>query len=275
MLAHRRSFLAARVIEQAMVFSLGFLCAGLLALLLLPAVWRRAVRLSRRRLETLTPLSMDEIRAERDLLRAQFAVERRCLEQAKEAVEATRARDMAELGRRAVARAAAEARLEEAQAELAQARRRIEALERRLTHARTRGKKLAQERDAQEAADAALREAIATVGEDVTRLSARLALSRELAARQEANGQEVNGQEANGQEVKGQEGAAAGHIAPDTPALEAPAPDSPVLEAPTLVSPAPEAPAPFPAEAPVSLPPAALPAAAGASQPPERMAAGE
>ena len=268
------------MIEQAMVFSLGFLCAGLLALLLLPAVWRRAVRLSRRRLETLTPLSMDEIRAERDLLRAQFAVERRCLEQAKEAVEATRARDMAELGRRAVARAAAEARLEEAQAELAQARRRIEALERRLTHARTRGKKLAQERDAQEAADAALREAIATVGEDVTRLSARLALSRELAARQEANGQEangqeVNGQEANGQEVKGQEGAAAGHIAPDTPALEAPAPDSPVLEAPTLVSPAPEAPAPFPAEAPVSLPPAALPAAAGASQPPERMAAGE
>lgn len=144
MLAHRRSFLAARVIEQAMVFSLGFLCAGLLALLLLPAVWRRAVRLSRRRLETLTPLSMDEIVAERDLLRAQFALERRRLEQAKEAVEETRARDMAELGRRAVARAAAEARLEEAQAELAQARRRIEALERRLTHARTRGKKLAQ-----------------------------------------------------------------------------------------------------------------------------------
>ncbi|MFZ9500805.1 MAG: hypothetical protein ACO27F_04475 [Beijerinckiaceae bacterium] len=247
MLAHRRSFLAARVIEQAMVFSLGFLCAGLLALLLLPAVWRRAVRLSRRRLETLTPLSMDEILAERDLLRAQFAVERRRLEQAKEAVEATRARDMAELGRRAVARAAAEARLEEAQAELAQARRRIEALERRLTHARTRGKKLAQERDAQEAADAALREAIATVGEDVTRLSARLALSRELAAREDARPPEDE------REEDARAGAREEGAREDAAAWSAP-------------------PAP---EAPVSLPPAALPAAAGASQPPARMAAGE
>ena len=73
---------AARVIEQTMVFAAGFLLAGLLALLFLPALWRRALRLSRRRLEMQMPLSMDEIVAERDQLRAQFASDRRRIEQA-------------------------------------------------------------------------------------------------------------------------------------------------------------------------------------------------
>ena len=84
-----------------MVFAAGFLLAGLLALLFLPALWRRALRLSRRRLEMQMPLSMDEIVAERDQLRAQFASDRRRIEQAHEALQHTRARDMVELGRRA------------------------------------------------------------------------------------------------------------------------------------------------------------------------------
>ena len=92
---------AARVIEQTMVFAAGFLLAGLLALLFLPALWRRALRLSRRRLEMQMPLSMDEIVAERDQLRAQFASDRRRIEQAHEALQHTRARDMVEQGRRA------------------------------------------------------------------------------------------------------------------------------------------------------------------------------
>ncbi|HEY8578608.1 MAG TPA: hypothetical protein VIL72_01885, partial [Beijerinckiaceae bacterium] len=77
------------MIEQLMIFALGFLSAGLLSLLFLPAFWRRAMRLSRRRLEMQMPLSMDEIVAERDQLRAEFAAERRRLEQAHEALQET------------------------------------------------------------------------------------------------------------------------------------------------------------------------------------------
>ena len=54
-----------------MVFALGFLLCGLLTLLFLPAFWRRAVRLSVRRVEMQMPLSMSEIVAERDQLRAE------------------------------------------------------------------------------------------------------------------------------------------------------------------------------------------------------------
>lgn len=84
-----------------MVFLLGFLVSGLLTLLFLPAFWRRAVRLSTRRLETRMPLSLTEIVAERDQLRAVFATQQRQLEQKVEAMADSRARDLGELGRRA------------------------------------------------------------------------------------------------------------------------------------------------------------------------------
>ncbi|WP_204351678.1 hypothetical protein, partial [Klebsiella variicola] len=61
-------------IETAMVFALGFLLASLLALGLLGAVWRRAVKLTTRRVENAIPLSMAEIKADKDQLRAEFAV---------------------------------------------------------------------------------------------------------------------------------------------------------------------------------------------------------
>jgi chromosome segregation ATPase len=87
------------LIEQAMIFALGFFVAGLLALLFLPAVQRRAARLSARRLEMQLPLSMEEIVAERDQLRAEFAVERRRIEQKLEAAGEAAAEHMGEIGR--------------------------------------------------------------------------------------------------------------------------------------------------------------------------------
>ena len=84
-----------------MIFALGFLLCGLLALLILPAFWRRAMRLSTRRLEMLMPLSMDEVLAQRDQLRAQAAVEQRRIEQKLEAMTRDRASQMSEIGRRA------------------------------------------------------------------------------------------------------------------------------------------------------------------------------
>ena len=84
-----------------MFFALGFLVAGLIALAAAPAFWRRAIRLSTRRLEMQLPLSPEEILAGRALLRAEFAVERRRLEQKAEALNLVHAADMTELGRRA------------------------------------------------------------------------------------------------------------------------------------------------------------------------------
>jgi len=89
-----------------MIFALGFLVSGLLALLVLPAFWRRAMRLSRRRLEMLMPLSMAEVFAERDQLRAQAAVEQRRLERKIEVMTQDRASHMSEIGRRAAVIAA-------------------------------------------------------------------------------------------------------------------------------------------------------------------------
>ena len=59
------------------------------------------MRLSKRRLEMLMPLSMAEVFAERDQLRAQAAVEQRRLERKIEALTQDRASHMSEIGRRA------------------------------------------------------------------------------------------------------------------------------------------------------------------------------
>lgn len=83
-----------------MVFALGFLVAILCALLALPAVNARAARLARRRTEAMLPLSVGEIAAEKDFLRAEFAVRQRRMERAVEAARDKRHADMAALGSR-------------------------------------------------------------------------------------------------------------------------------------------------------------------------------
>src|SRR5262249_50625212 len=88
------------MIEQVMIFALGACIAGLLALLCLPAISRRALRMAQIAVERQMPISVDEIVAQRDLLRAEFATERRRLEQAVERAEEIHAQDMVEAGRR-------------------------------------------------------------------------------------------------------------------------------------------------------------------------------
>jgi DNA repair exonuclease SbcCD ATPase subunit len=68
------------VIENIMYFALGLLVAGLISLIILPAVWKRAVRLTKRRIEAATPITMAEFRADKDQLRAEFALSTRRLE---------------------------------------------------------------------------------------------------------------------------------------------------------------------------------------------------
>ncbi len=70
----------ADLIEQAMIFMLGVLVAGLLALLVLPAYARRAARLARRDIEARLPLTLEDFSAQRDAIRARFAAEAARLE---------------------------------------------------------------------------------------------------------------------------------------------------------------------------------------------------
>src|SRR5215469_9657284 len=86
--------------EWLMNFGTGFLAATLLGLLFLPAVHNRAVRLTMRRLEASTPTSLAEICADRDQLRAEFAVSTRRLEMKIEKLQAQTAAQLTELGKK-------------------------------------------------------------------------------------------------------------------------------------------------------------------------------
>ena len=82
-----------------MYFVAGVLVAGLAAMLVLPAFWRRALRLSARRVRLQAPLSVSEAIAERDQLRAEHSVAMRRLEQHMEVMEKSLAEHRAGLGR--------------------------------------------------------------------------------------------------------------------------------------------------------------------------------
>jgi chromosome segregation ATPase len=88
------------MIESIMYFGVGFLVAALLGLLFIPQVHNRAVRLTMKRLEASTPLSITEIRADKDQLRAEFAVSTRRLEMRIEKLKAQTTTQLAELGKK-------------------------------------------------------------------------------------------------------------------------------------------------------------------------------
>ncbi|WP_150522599.1 hypothetical protein [Roseibium sediminis] len=70
------------MIEAAMYIALGFFVASLLCLAILPAFYRRAVRLTREAYEAVNPTTYAEVRASQDQALAQHAVDRRRLESA-------------------------------------------------------------------------------------------------------------------------------------------------------------------------------------------------
>lgn len=84
------------MIQTALYFALGFLAAVLLALLVAPPIWRRATVLTRKRVEAETPLTLNEIQAQRDGLRAEHAMAIRKLELMLENVQAKAARQLAQ-----------------------------------------------------------------------------------------------------------------------------------------------------------------------------------
>ncbi len=91
------------MIEPIMFIGIGFLVAGLLVIGAIPMVHARAVRLTQRRLEAMTPMSMAEIHADKDQLRAEFAMSTRRLEMSVDQMKAKTASQLAEIGKKSEA----------------------------------------------------------------------------------------------------------------------------------------------------------------------------
>lgn len=88
------------MLESGLFFTLGFLCSALLALMVAPAIWRRAVVLTRNRIENSVPLTLNEIQADKDQLRAEFAMSTRRLEVNLETLKERAAEQLIEINRK-------------------------------------------------------------------------------------------------------------------------------------------------------------------------------
>lgn len=87
-------------IQYIMLVSLGFLIASLITLLLAPIFWQRAVRLTSTRLRQSMPLTEQEILADKDQLRAKYAIRVHQLEKQIELATLGGARQKIDLNRR-------------------------------------------------------------------------------------------------------------------------------------------------------------------------------
>ncbi|ALN74011.1 hypothetical protein [Aureimonas sp. AU20] len=120
------------MIATALIFLLGALTATLIALLFVPLVWRRAQRLARRAFDATIPTSVNEIRAEMDLVRATSAFSLRREERRSADLREQAARERGEAGRVILENGHLLARRKELEETLAERDRRIEQIEERL-----------------------------------------------------------------------------------------------------------------------------------------------
>src|SRR5436309_14749846 len=88
------------MVEPIMYLAIGFLVSMLLGLMIVPLVHNRAVRLTTKRLEAATPLSMAEIQADKDQLRAEFDMSTRRLEMSVDQLKNKSTGQLAELGKK-------------------------------------------------------------------------------------------------------------------------------------------------------------------------------
>ncbi|MBI1383922.1 MAG: hypothetical protein GC150_03305 [Rhizobiales bacterium] len=106
------------MIETVLLVALGFLTATLIAALIAPAFHARVVRLTTRRIKQSLPVSELEIRADKDRLRARYALQVHQLEREIDTAKLAAARQLIELNRRDAANADLRARTAELEAEL-------------------------------------------------------------------------------------------------------------------------------------------------------------
>ena len=103
----------AKVIEQTLYFAIGFLAASLAAIAGLPVVSRRAMRLAQRRARLQAPTTETQAIAERDALRAHYAVDHARLERRLDLAEDAAIHLRSEVGRHSVKVIALEADLKD------------------------------------------------------------------------------------------------------------------------------------------------------------------
>jgi chromosome segregation ATPase len=125
------------MIEPIMFIGIGFLLAGLLVIGAIPMVHARAVRLTQRRLEAMTPMSMAEIHADKDQLRAEFAMSTRRLEMSVDQMKAKTSSQLAEIGKKSEAVGRLKLELGEKAAALLGAEAKVNSLTEELQSTRT------------------------------------------------------------------------------------------------------------------------------------------
>ena len=87
-------------VQSAMLVALGFFAASLLGLLVASAFWSRAVRLTTARIKQSMPVSEPEMRADRDRLRAEYAIKVHKLGMQLDQAKLERARQLIDINRR-------------------------------------------------------------------------------------------------------------------------------------------------------------------------------
>jgi chromosome segregation ATPase len=90
------------MINALMFGALGFLLGCLFALMLAPPLWNRAVKLTTRKLEATMPMSLNDIQADKDQLRAEFAIDLRKVEVSLEKAKDKAIRELIEANKRSV-----------------------------------------------------------------------------------------------------------------------------------------------------------------------------
>jgi len=90
------------MIESLMLCGIGLLAGCLLMLTFIPLVHERAVRITKRHIVEATPMAINEIQADKDHLRAQFAMSLRRLEVSIEEMRAKAVGRLGEISRRNV-----------------------------------------------------------------------------------------------------------------------------------------------------------------------------
>jgi hypothetical protein len=87
-------------LQHVMLVALGFLLASLIVCALVPAYWARAVRLTTQRIRQSMPVTAEEIRADKDRIRAEYAIRVHKLESQVEQAKLAAARQQVEVNRR-------------------------------------------------------------------------------------------------------------------------------------------------------------------------------
>lgn len=122
------------MIETAMYVALGFLTASVIALLLSRPIWRRAVRLTTQRLEATLPMSRADMDADKDELRAQYAIKLRNFELALEKEKAKSTRYLVDRNKSRAAAQDLQQRLTDSKSLLAEKDNQIRVMESHIRH---------------------------------------------------------------------------------------------------------------------------------------------